>query len=78
MKNFKNLNEVRETINLYFDDALNSQDQMDLLNRIDEDQRCQKIFHQEKNMRNFIKNNVTRSSVSPDLIQNIKNHIRVV
>lgn len=78
MKDFKNLNEVRETINLYFDDALNSQDQMDLLNRIDTDQRCKKIFHQEKNIRTFIKNNVARPAVSPDVIKNIKNHIRVV
>ena len=78
MPDFKNMNEMRANINLYFDNALTSDDQQNLLNKVEHDSTCQKIFNQEKNMREFIKNNVTRPAVSPDLIQNIKNNIKVV
>jgi len=78
MPDFKNMNEIRESINLYFDNALTNDDQQNLLNKVDSDSTCHKIFNQEKNMREFIKNNVTRPAVSPDLIQNIKNNIKVV
>ncbi len=78
MPDFKNMNEMRANINLYFDNALTNDDQQNLLHKVEHDSTCQKIFNQEKNMREFIKNNVTRPAVSPDLIQNIKNNIKVV
>lgn len=78
MKNFENMNDIRTSINLYFDNALSSNDQMNLLNRLDSDSRCNKIFKQEKSIREFIKNNVARPEVSPDFINTIKNNIRVV
>lgn len=78
MKDFKNINDIRANINLYFDNALNNEDQQDLLQRVNQDSRCSKIFNQEKSIRDFIKNNVTRPKVSPDFIENIKNNIRVV
>ena len=78
MPNFENMNEMRANINLYFDNQLTNDAQQNLLNKVDSDSTCHKIFTQEKNIRDFIKNNVTRPAVSPDLIQNIKNNIKVV
>ncbi len=78
MPNFENINEIRESINLYFDNALTTDAKQNLLNKVDSDSTCHKIFNQEKNIRDFIRNNVTRPAVSPDLIQNIKNNIKVV
>ncbi len=78
MKDFKNISDIRSSVNLYFDNALTQDDRQTLLNKVNSDSKCSKIFAQEKNIRDFIKNNVTRPSVSPDLIQNIKNSIRVV
>lgn len=78
MPNFENMNEIRASINLYFDNALTTDAQQNLLNKVDSDSTCHKIFNQEKNIREFIKNNVTRPPVSPDFIQNIMNNIKVV
>lgn len=78
MPNSENMNEIRASINLYFDNALTTDAQQNLLNKVDSDSTCHKIFNQEKNIREFIKNNVTRPAVSPDFIQNIMNNIKVV
>ena len=78
MPNFENMNEIRASINLYFDNALTTDAQQNLLNKVDSDSTCNKIFNQEKNIREFIKNNVTRPAVSPDFIQSIMNNIKVV
>ena len=78
MPNFENINEIRASINLYFDNALTTDAQQNLLNKVDSDSTCHKIFNQEKNIREFIKNNVTRPDVSPDFIQNIMNNIKIV
>ena len=78
MPNFENMNEIRASINIYFDNELNKDAQQNLLNKVDSDSTCHKIFNQEKNIREFIKNNVTRPDVSPDFIQNIMNNIKIV
>ena len=78
MPNFENMNEIRASINLYFDNALTTDAQQNLLNKVDSDSTCHKIFNQEKNIREFIKNNVTRPAVSQDFIQNIMNNIKIV
>ena len=78
MPNFENMNEIRASINLYFYNALTTDAQQNLLNKVDSDSTCHKIFNQEKNIREFIKNNVTRPDVSPDFIQNIMNNIKIV
>lgn len=78
MPNFENMNEIRASINLYFDNALTTDAQQNLLNKVDSDSTCHKIFNQEKNIREFIKNNVTRPDVSPDFIQNIMNNIKII
>ena len=78
MPNFENMNEIRASINLYFDNALTTDAQQNLLNKVDSDSTCHKIFNQEKNIREFIKNNVTRPDVSTDFIQNIMNNIKIV
>jgi len=78
MPNFENMNEIRASINLYFDNALTTDAQQNLLNKVDSDSTCHKIFNQEKNIREFIKNNVTSPAVSPDFIQNIMNNIKIV
>lgn len=78
MKNRNNFHEIRDRINLYFDNALSSDDEKDLMKEVSHNPKCNKLFQKEKTFRNFLKNNVTRPSVSPDLIQSIKDRIRVV
>lgn len=78
MRNQENTGELRSKINLYFDNALSQDESSSLLQRVDTDSKCSKMFNKEKTFRDYIKNNVKRSSVSPDLIQSIKDSIRVV
>ena len=78
MRNQENARNLRSKINLYFDNALSQEEQNSLLNQVDSDPRCNKMFNKEKTFRDYIKNNVKRSSVSPDLIQSIKDSIRIV
>ena len=78
MRNQENARNLRSKINLYFDNALSQEEQNSLLNQVDSDPRCCKMFNKEKTFRDYIKNNVKRSTVSPDLIQTIKDRIRIV
>ena len=78
MRNQENTGSLRSKINLYFDNALSQEEQSTLLDRVSSDSKCNKMFNKEKTFRDYIRNNVKRSSVSPDLIQSIKDSIRVV
>ena len=78
MDNLHNVHDIRNQVNLYFDNALGENEKQELLSKVDNDPRCCKIFNKEKHFREFIKNNVTRPSVSSDLIQTIKDRIRII
>ncbi len=76
MRNQNENQDLRQKINLYLDHALGAQEQEDLLKQVDADPRCNQMFQSERSGRDYIKNNLKKSSVSPDLIQSIKNNIR--
>ncbi len=78
MDHRENFQQIKQRIGLYFDNELNPQDQDDLLSLVQNDARCSKMFNKEKNFRDFIKNNVKRPSVSPDMIQSIRDRIKIV
>ena len=71
------LQDFRQQVDLYLDRALNTEDERELLNRVNLDPNAGKVFSKEQNFRNFIKQNVKRSEATPDFIQAIKNKIRV-
>jgi|GEM_PF-6773168 len=50
--------DIRQRINLYFDNALSVEDQQDLLHKVECDNKCSKLFTKEKNFRDYIKNKV--------------------
>lgn len=78
MGNPHKMKEIRDRVTLYFDNALGEGEKNELLQQVNQDPKCQKIFDKEKNFREFIKNNVQRPAVSSDLIQNIKNQIKFI
>ncbi len=78
MNHRENFHEIKQRIGLYFDNELNPQDQDDLLSLVQNDARCCKMFNKEKNFRDFIKNNVKRPSMSPDMIKSIRDRIKIV
>jgi hypothetical protein len=73
----ESFNDLRNKINLYFDNELDSNDQQSLLNKIDHDPACSKLFNKEKSFRDFIKNNVKRPTVSQEFIRNLKDRIQI-
>ena len=78
MRNRENIQDLRQKIDLYFDNALPPKDQEELMQKVQKDPRCSSMFKKEKTFRDFIKNNVKRTSVSPDIIQSIRDSIRKV
>ncbi len=77
MEEREQAHELRHKIELYFDNALPEHEQKDLLSKVKSDPGCCEMFNKEKSFRDFIKNGVKRTSVSPDLIQTIKDRIRL-
>jgi len=76
MADLRNVHDIRNQVNLYFDNELEDSERQELLQKVDTDPKITKIFKQEKTYRDFIKNNVSRPPVSSDLIQLIKDRIR--
>ena len=78
MKNQDRFQDLKQRVDLYFDNALSKDDENDLLKRVDDDPRCSKIFNKEKSFRDYIKNNVKRPSVSADFVKSIKDRIKLI
>ncbi|MBC7884867.1 MAG: hypothetical protein H7X99_05295 [Saprospiraceae bacterium] len=76
MRDFNNGMSLKKQINLFLDNELPSEDQMNLMHKVESDPRCNKIFNREKDFREFVRNNVKRPSVSPGFIQNLKDRIQ--
>lgn len=69
------LNYFSQQVNLYLDNRLTEESKQHLLNVVDQDDECQNVFNREKTFRDFVKNNVKRTSASPELINSIKNKL---
>lgn len=73
MKKNNLLSYFSQQVNLYLDNRLNDDSSESLLNAVNEDQECKQVFNNEKNFRDFVRNNAKRPSASSDLINAIKN-----
>lgn len=77
MRERENYQSFRQKLDMYLDNALNQEDEKDFVARINEDPAYNRLYASEKNFREMIKNNIRRPNVSPNLIQSIKDKIRV-
>lgn len=73
-----NNQQMRSQIDMYLDRALPSQDEQNLISKVSHDPQLNQMLEEEKSFRNFIKDNVKRSNVSPELIQTIKERINTI
>jgi len=78
MENQKDLQDIRKEVGMFFDHALDKSSEQAFLDRVNADPAYQRVFTKEKNIRDNIKKHVKRPGVSPDLIQSIKDNIRIV
>lgn len=76
MKNLDNMHDFSRQVNLYLDNELSQDDQHLFLNQLKNNNQIQ-VLDNERSFRDFVKSNVYKSHVSPALIQNIKNKIRL-
>lgn len=75
MKNNNLLNYFSQQVNLYLDNRLNTDSEQNLMDAVNSDSECSKVYNSEKQFRDFIKSNVKRPSASEDLIQSIKSKL---
>lgn len=78
MQNQDNLNDFPRQINMYLDNELSKDDQTNFLNTVKDNTKYNSMLDNERSFRDFVKSNIRRSHVSPNLIQNIKDQIRYV
>lgn len=78
MKNLNNMHDFPKQVNLYLDNELSQDDQTSFLNTVKDNSQFNSMLSNERSFRNFVKQNVRKSHVSPVLIQNIKDKIRFV
>ena len=64
-------------MNLYLDNELSNEDENKLLQELRSNPRYMEFLSKERSFREFIKSRVQRRTVSPALIESIKEKIRV-
>ena len=69
--------QFEKQVHLFFDNELQDCDCQNLMQKVNDDPRCQNIYNKEKHFRDFIKTNIKRPSVSSSLLTNIRSCIRV-
>ena len=77
MRSFDSVKSLRQQINLFLDNELPKEEEVNLIQYMENDPRSNKIYIKEKDFREFVKNNVRRPSVTPDFVQNLKERIKL-
>lgn len=77
MRSQNNLNDFRNKVDLYLDNALSTEESQELINKTKSDPNCKAVLEKESNFRSLIKNNVKRTTCSDSLIQNILNKVKL-
>ncbi len=76
MKNQEKMQDLPRQISMFLDNELSQDDQANFLNTVKDNSQFNNMLDNERSFRNFVKQNVPRSHVSPALIKNIKDKIR--
>lgn len=78
MENQHNFYEIRRKVGMYFDQALNQEDERNFLQMVNSNPSFNREFERERTIREHLRKCVKRPCVSANLIQSIKEKIRVV
>ncbi|MEM8526025.1 MAG: hypothetical protein AAF806_10635 [Bacteroidota bacterium] len=77
MGNVKNFQDLVAKVTMYLDNELSPTAERELLREIKSNPEYVSVLSKERSFREFIKSRVHRRSVSPALIQSIKDKIQV-
>ncbi|MBP7821626.1 MAG: hypothetical protein KA010_01805 [Saprospiraceae bacterium] len=69
---------LSQQVGLFLDKGLSAEDQRDFLKEVKHNPSCSEMLQKEQTIRAYIKNGVSRKKVSPDLIQSIKDKIKIL
>jgi len=77
MRNQQTYKDLVKKVTMYLDNELTKEAERDLLKEIKQNPAYFELLNKEKSFREFIKSRVQRRTVSPALIQSIKDKIKV-
>ncbi|MEM1003591.1 MAG: hypothetical protein AAGH46_13170, partial [Bacteroidota bacterium] len=77
MKNSQDYKDLVKKVTMYLDNALSKEDERTLLREIKSNPAYMELLHKEKSFREFVKSRVQRRTVSPALVQSIKERIKI-
>ena len=77
MGNQLNYQDLVQKVTMYLDNELTKEAEMELLREIKTNPAYKELLSKEKSFREFLKSKIHRRTVSPTLIQSIKDKIRV-
>ncbi|MBT8218786.1 MAG: hypothetical protein KJP00_03125 [Bacteroidia bacterium] len=72
------IQELSKKVRLLVDNQLTKEDEKQLLEEISQNPRIMDILKREQSLKDFIKTKFVNKKVSPTLIQNIKDKIRII
>ena len=75
MENNNLLNYFSQQVNLFLDNRLTEESKENLMDAINKDSECNKVYRNEKQFRDFVRNNAKRPCASKDLINSIKSKL---
>lgn len=76
MGNNSSFKDLTRRVTLYLDGELTTEEERELLQEIQLNPQYVQLLSKEQNFREFIKSRLQRKSVSPTLVQSIKDKIR--
>jgi len=77
MKNSQDYKDLVKKVTMYLDNALSKEAERALLREIKSNPNYMELLHKEKSFREFVKSRVQRRTVSPALVQSIKERIKI-
>jgi len=77
MKNSQDYKDLVKKVTMYLDNALSKEAERALLKEIKSNPTYMELLHKEKSFREFVKSRVQRRTVSPALVQSIKERIKI-
>ena len=77
MKNSQDYKDLVKKVTMYLDNALTKEAERELLREIKSNPAYMELLHKEKSFREFVKSRVQRRTVSPALVQSIKERIKI-
>lgn len=77
MRNTPDQTDLYRRMNMFLDNELSMEDERKLLEEIQSNPAFYELLNQERSFREFIKSRIQRRKVSPNLIESIKEKIRI-